>query len=72
MAEIGSSAARLVDPHVVDEIAAAMVDIAGDATLRQTLRTRGLARARLFSWRNTALQTLDVYRRMEHVCRHAS
>lgn len=72
MAEIGSSAARLVDPRVVDEIAAAMVDIAGDAALRQTLRTRGLARARLFSWRNTALQTLDVYRRMEHICRHAS
>lgn len=72
MAEIGGSAARLVDPLSVDEIAAAMSDIAADPALREQMRKRGLERARLFTWRNTALQTLDIYRRMADVYRHAS
>jgi len=71
MAEIGGDAARLVDPHSVDSIAGAMVDIADDAGLRSKMRDMGLQRARHFSWRNTALGTLEVYRRMEDVYRHA-
>jgi D-inositol-3-phosphate glycosyltransferase len=34
-----------------------------DGELRRRLEREGLARARLFSWERTALQTLEVYRR---------
>jgi glycosyltransferase involved in cell wall biosynthesis len=60
--EVTGEAALLVDPRSVTDLAAAMVRLAGDASLRETLRERGLARARLFSWERTAAETLTVYR----------
>ena len=59
--EVTGEAALLVDPRSVTELASAMVRLAGDAGLRETLRAKGLARARLFSWQRTAAQTLAVY-----------
>lgn len=67
MAEIGSDAALLVDPLSVDEIASAMQRIAADSTLHAELRARGLSRAKLFSWENTAKLTLNAYERL-HSC----
>lgn len=64
MAEIGRSAALLVDPYSIDDIASAMQRIIADSKLHADLRTRGLARAKLFSWENTAKRTLAVYERM--------
>jgi glycosyltransferase involved in cell wall biosynthesis len=64
MAEIGRGAALLVDPLSIDDIASAMHRIATDSRLHADLRTRGLNRAKLFSWENTAKQTLAVYERM--------
>jgi hypothetical protein len=32
-----------------------------DADLRQTLRVKGLARAKTFTWQATAQKTLEVY-----------
>jgi glycosyltransferase involved in cell wall biosynthesis len=62
MAEVGGDAVELVDPLRVEDIAEAMAAIAGDPAHRETLRERGLARARIFDWRRTAEQTLAVYR----------
>ena len=56
--------------HVVDAlwgelgIGRAIARVAGDESLRDTLRARGLARAASCSWDRTARQTLDVYRRV--------
>jgi glycosyltransferase involved in cell wall biosynthesis len=62
--EIAAGAAVLVDPLSVEEIAAGMQRIGQDDELRARLRQRGLERARDFSWRRTAEQTLAVYRRL--------
>jgi glycosyltransferase involved in cell wall biosynthesis len=61
--EAAGEAALLVDPHSVDEIAAGLNRVLGDRALRQSLKERGLAHARRFSWSRTAQQTIQVYRR---------
>lgn len=62
--EIAGDAAVLVDPLSVTEVAAGLERILSDQQLRADMRARGLARAEQFSWRRTAEQTLDVYRKV--------
>lgn len=61
MAEIGAEAALLVEPTSVESIAEAMHNIASDEALRVSMRTRGLERAKKFSWKKTAEETLALY-----------
>ena len=64
MAEVGAGAARFVNPLSVESIAEAMYELATDTELRTSLRERGLQRARIFNWHNTAVQTLNIYEKM--------
>ena len=59
--EVVGEAALTVDPHSSLEIAAALTRLLRNEGLRNQMRERGLRRARQFSWRRTALATLDVY-----------
>lgn len=59
--EVVGDAGLLVDPFDVDALAAAMNQLISDSDLRAELATKGLARAKLFDWRETARQTLAVY-----------
>jgi glycosyltransferase involved in cell wall biosynthesis len=59
--EVVGDAAILVDPYSAASIADGMQQVLGDAALRATLRERGLARAKTFSWRNSVQQVRDVY-----------
>jgi glycosyltransferase involved in cell wall biosynthesis len=61
--EIVGSSAVLVDPLDEEGIANGMQRVLEDQDLRQRLVREGLARSKLFSWENTARQTLEVYRR---------
>jgi glycosyltransferase involved in cell wall biosynthesis len=54
MPEVAGDAAILVDPFSVDEIAGAMVKISQNHNLRNELISKGIERAKLFSWDNTA------------------
>lgn len=60
--EVTGGAALLVDPADAGSLAAAIVRLAGDESLRQSLREKGLARAARLTWRNTAAETLAIYR----------
>lgn len=60
--EVVGDAALLVKPGCEEGLAAALERLWGDPSLQEELRERGLARARHFSWRRTAEQTLGVYR----------
>ncbi len=64
MSEVAGDAALLVNPRSVAEIAAGLRRLAEDADLRQSLRERGLARAKLFTWRRSAQRHLDVFRQV--------
>ena len=59
--EIAGGAATLVDPRAPAAIAKAMNQILSDGKLYQTMRTRGLARAKAFTWQRTADQTKEIY-----------
>ncbi|MDQ3804160.1 MAG: glycosyltransferase family 4 protein [Acidobacteriota bacterium] len=61
--EVVGDAGLLVDPFDTGAIARALGRLADDQRLRENLRTRGLARARAFDWRDTARMTLEVYRK---------
>jgi len=63
--EVVGDAAILVDPTRVQEIAAAMYQVATDPNLRAELVQKGLERVRHFSWERAARETLKVY---EQVC----
>jgi glycosyltransferase involved in cell wall biosynthesis len=60
--EVAGDAALLVDPTQPEALAAAMASIINDGELRQSLRAKGLIRAREFTWDSVAQKTLAVYR----------
>jgi glycosyltransferase involved in cell wall biosynthesis len=59
--EIAGDAALLVDPADTNAIADALRRVLCDSGLSDTLRARGFARARRFSWEQAAQETLGVY-----------
>ena len=61
MEEICGDGAFLVEPGSARRMAGALLALLGQADLRETQITRGLARATHFQWRKTAKDTLAVY-----------
>ena len=61
--EVVGDAGVLVDPFDVDQMASAIQRVITDSNLRAQLRVKGLERAKLFDWQETARQTLSVYRK---------
>lgn len=62
MPEIGGPDAILVNPERSDEIASMMLRLENDEVFYQRQKTIGLERAKLFSWRKTTEQLLEVYK----------
>jgi len=60
--EIAGDAALMFALGKPSSLGEALVRIISDPELRATLRQKGLARAREFSWLDTARKTLEVYR----------
>jgi glycosyltransferase involved in cell wall biosynthesis len=59
--EVVGDAAVLVDPYDPDSIAAGMRAVLTDESLRASLRERGFAQARQFSWERSVQQIRTVY-----------
>ena len=55
--EVAGDAAVLVDPYDTDAIGEAIVSVLDDRSLRDSLRSKGFARAAAFSWDRTARET---------------
>ncbi|MEB3174454.1 MAG: glycosyltransferase, partial [Cyanobacteriota bacterium] len=62
--EVAGDGAWLIDPDSGEELADAMLQVGDNPALRSQFGAAALARARQFSWRQTAQQTLAVYRRL--------
>jgi len=60
--EVAGGAALLVDPRDTAAIARAMVELHSDPARRAGLSALGIARAKNFSWDDSAARTLEVYR----------
>ncbi len=61
MPEVAGEAALLADPSSPEDMAHQLHRLLTDATLCTDLCQRGLARASLFSWQNTAKQLIQIY-----------
>ncbi len=59
--ELGGEAALYADPRDPCAIASQVVQAVESAAIRERMVADGLARAREFTWRRTAEQTLRVY-----------
>jgi glycosyltransferase involved in cell wall biosynthesis len=68
--EVVGEAGLLVDPFDMEALSAALGRLVDDAGLRIELRRRGLERSRLFSWRETARLTLEVYEQTALLAKH--
>jgi glycosyltransferase involved in cell wall biosynthesis len=62
--EAGGPGAIYVQATNVESIAAGIVTLAQDATLRQQLRSAGLAHAAQFTWQHSAEQLLATYQKV--------
>lgn len=61
MREVAGDAALTCDPRSAEGIASAIDTMAYDEAVRAAYQSKGLARAKAFSWRNSAAATRDVY-----------
>ena len=59
--EVAGDAGILIDPYNLDEMTGAMERLLSDEKLREELKVKGLKRAELFTWEETARKTLQVY-----------
>lgn len=59
--EIGADATLYFDPYDPKDMAQKLAKVLGNNTLRQRLIKAGLARAKKFSWKKMAQETLTVY-----------
>ena len=59
--EIAGSAALLVNPYSVEEIANVMQRLMKDSKLRKELSERGIERAKKFTWKRSAMNHLKVF-----------
>ena len=62
--EVAGDAALLVDPANGDAIAAGLLQLAQDESLREALRVKGRIRAAAFPWEAAVSQTWSVYREL--------
>jgi glycosyltransferase involved in cell wall biosynthesis len=61
MPEVAGNAALIIDPLKPEEITAAMKKLTSDSALRNELVTRGIERAKQFSWGRMAEDVLKLY-----------
>ncbi|MCJ7602521.1 MAG: glycosyltransferase family 4 protein [Desulfobulbaceae bacterium] len=62
MPEVAGDAALLIDPTDVETLRRAIENVLNDRRKRDQLKELGIERARLFSWRETARQTVTLFR----------
>jgi glycosyltransferase involved in cell wall biosynthesis len=60
--EVVGDGAMLVDPQDADDLARAINALLRDEVQRKELSAKGLERARVFSWKKTATQTMEIYK----------
>ena len=62
--EVGGEAVLYFNPKNVEEISRQISKLLQDANLRETYSKKGLEQANKFSWHNTAVATLNIYREL--------
>ncbi|NJN04395.1 MAG: glycosyltransferase family 4 protein [Leptolyngbyaceae cyanobacterium RM1_1_2] len=58
--EVVGSAAILINPYSIDELASAMQAVANNSQLRRELKVAGLRQSKKFNWAKTGQQTVEL------------
>ncbi len=58
--EVTGDAALLVNPHKIEDLAAAMAMVVNDGKIRSHLREKSLTRSLVFNWADTGKQTAAI------------
>lgn len=66
--EVAGDAGSLFDPTSAEDMAEKICSVWESEDLRLEMRSKGFERAKLFSWENTARQTLEVYKKTLNGC----
>lgn len=61
MPEVANGSAYLTDPYHTSSITEALLRLESDGPLRHELVNKGLQNSANFTWRNSAMQTLEIY-----------
>ena len=64
MPEVAGNAAYLVDPYKTEDIYEGIVKILSDPDFKNELINKGLEHYKLFSWKNTAQDVLELYKQL--------
>jgi len=62
--EVAGNAAMLVNPTNENEIAEAIAKLIFDQELKKTMIKNGLERIKIFTWENTARNTLEIFKKV--------
>lgn len=62
LAEVADDAAMLIDPYSVGDIERGLAELEKSQAKRYSLREKGFKQAEKFSWKQTARETLDIYK----------
>jgi glycosyltransferase involved in cell wall biosynthesis len=68
--EVAGQAARLVNPHRIDDIAAGLVELITNADLRRRLVEQGYRQIQQFSWQNAARQVVEILEQSAYPSSH--
>lgn len=60
--EVVQDAGILIDPYNTDELINALLIMLNNSKVRNDYIEKGFKRASQFSWKNTALSTLNIYK----------
>lgn len=64
MPEVVGDGGLLVNPEKIEELCQSIIDVLNDNILKMDLSKRALKRAALFSWQNTADETIKIYKKI--------
>jgi len=64
MPEFVGNSGILVDPNDIDQLERSIKELLINERLREELKKKSILKAKEFTWKNTALKTLDVYQRV--------
>ena len=59
--EVVGDAGILLDPYNIKDLAGAIYKVLSDKNLHEKMKSEGLKRAKVFSWKETAKKTLNVF-----------
>ena len=60
--EVSGDAAILINPEDVDELSTSIVLVSTNKKIREQMITKGLQRAKTFTWKRAADLTFDIYK----------